>query len=154
MTNYFTPIDPPVPEWALEQACKAAELRIEDWHNLNDCHPLHKSLTAHARLIEQHEAFKQDVSDAVEKFTDDHDNLRPQHWPAITRFILSKSKPDPLLPQARKLAAQHFEALAVDSIGSDYYKTTAANLRKGAADDTPVVQVVLRTLRWVKENPL
>lgn len=108
MTNYFTPIDPPVPEWALEQACKAAELRIEDWHNLNDCHPLRKSLTAHARLIEQHEAFKQDVSDAVEKFTDDHDNLRPQHWPAITRFILSKPKPkpDPLAEALQEISGE------------------------------------------------
>ena len=149
MTNYFTPIDPPVPEWALEQACKAAELRIEDWHNLNDCHPLHKSLTAHARLIEQHEAFKQDVSDAAVEY---NEHGSPMAWTGFDRFI--NTKPDPLLPQARKLAAQHFEALAADSIGSDYYKTTAANLRKGAADDTPVVQVVLRTLRWVKENPL
>ena len=106
MTNYFTPIDPPVPEWALEQACKAAELRIEDWHNLNDCHPLHKSLTAHARLIEQHEAFKQDVSAAVEKFSDDHDNLRPQHWPAITRFILPKQKPDPLAEALQEISGE------------------------------------------------
>lgn len=99
MTNYFTPIDPPVPEWALEQACKAAELRIEDWHNLNDCHPLHKSLTAHARLIEQHEAFKQDVSDAVNKVRDCWGHSA---WPSgyacnyLDCFRLDRPKPDPL----------------------------------------------------------
>jgi hypothetical protein len=52
--------------------------------------PSHEAL---CRAIEQHEAFKQEVSDAVEEYYS-----RPYDFPAISQsFIIPKPQPDPLV---------------------------------------------------------
>lgn len=103
MTNYFTPPTPDAPEWVLDQALELVNKFADCEHTtLEYAGPISLlkallfSIEQKAALQAELDQYKQDVSDAVEKFTDDHDNLRPQHWPAITRFILSKPKPDPL----------------------------------------------------------
>ncbi len=45
------------------------------------------------RAIEQHEAFKQEVSDAAEQY---NDAAAPMGWEGFDRFIIPKPKPDPL----------------------------------------------------------
>ena len=49
------------------------------------------------RAIEQHEAFKQDVSDAVEH------SLNTHFISGLNRFIIPKPKPDPLVDVAARL---------------------------------------------------
>jgi hypothetical protein len=49
-----------------------------------------ETFTALCRAIEQHEAFKQKVSDALKIYSPENRN------PALGRFIISKPKPDPL----------------------------------------------------------
>ena len=46
------------------------------------------------RAIEQHEAFRQEVSDAAQEY-DDHGS--PMAWTSFERFIIPASKPDPLV---------------------------------------------------------
>ena len=46
------------------------------------------------RAIEQHEAFRQEVSDAAQEY-DDHGS--PMAWTSFDRFIIPASKPDPLV---------------------------------------------------------
>ena len=64
------------------------------------------------RAIEQHEAFKQEVSDAVEKY----DNCIPNRF---RRFIIPKPKPDPLVQVAEKLGWIDADELraALDALG-------------------------------------
>jgi hypothetical protein len=45
------------------------------------------------RAIEQHEAFKQEVSDAAEEY---NEAAAPMGWEGFDRFIIPKAKPDPL----------------------------------------------------------
>jgi hypothetical protein len=46
------------------------------------------------RSIEQHEAFKQEVSDAVEAYVTQYD---ASDWSRLKSFIIPKPKPDPLV---------------------------------------------------------
>lgn len=81
---------------ALEQAVAAAGRRMQDYAIMAEGNLLRQSIEAHARAIEQHEAFKREVSDAVEKLL---------AWPSIRSqgiivdsvapFIIAK--PDPLV---------------------------------------------------------
>ena len=48
------------------------------------------------RTIEQHEAFKQEVSDAVEAYLKWSDECLLARWDGFDRFIIPKPKPDPL----------------------------------------------------------
>lgn len=54
---------------------------------------------------------------------------------------------DPLLAKAREIAAQHFE-----SADTDFALRCAKDLRDGKSDNTPTVQLVLRTLRAAAEE--
>jgi hypothetical protein len=45
------------------------------------------------RAIEQHEAFRQEVSDAAEEY---NEAAAPMGWEGFDRFIIPKAKPDPL----------------------------------------------------------
>jgi hypothetical protein len=47
-----------------------------------------------ADAIEQHEAFKQEVSDAVEAYVTQYD---ASDWSRLKSFIIPKPKPDPLV---------------------------------------------------------
>ena len=74
---------------ALAYACECAGRSVHHFDRMGDDLPLRASIIAHARAIEQHEAFRQEVSDALEKrgfYIDDRD---------LGRFIIAK--PDPLV---------------------------------------------------------
>ena len=82
---------------ALEQAVAAAGRRMQDYAIMAEENVLRQSIEAHARAIEQHEAFKLEVSDAVENV---RRVVKPLAWdqaigPLISRFIIAK--PDPLV---------------------------------------------------------
>jgi len=52
------------------------------------------------RAIEQHEAFKQEVSDAAEEY---NEAAAPMGWEGFDRFIIPKAKPDPLVEVLKEL---------------------------------------------------
>ncbi len=77
---------------ALEHACQCAGRSVHHFDRMGDDLPLRASIIAHARAIEQHEAFKREVSDAVGAYLE---HMSP--WPdnSLRRFIIAK--PDPLV---------------------------------------------------------
>ena len=77
---------------ALEQAVAAAGRRMQDYAIMAEENVLRQSIVAHARAIEQHEAFRQEVSDAVTGF-DEYGTEAA--WEKLSRFIIAK--PDPLV---------------------------------------------------------
>ena len=77
---------------ALEHACQCAGRAVHHFDRMALDLPLRASIIAHARAIEQHEAFKQEVSDAVEGYAG-MVGLDPKRY--FARFILPK--PDPLV---------------------------------------------------------
>lgn len=50
---------------ALELAVEAAGRRMQDYNIMSEENVLRQSIEAHARAIEQHEAFRREVSDAI-----------------------------------------------------------------------------------------
>ena len=54
------------------------------------------------RAIEQHEAFKQEVSDAVEAYSNSYSSDEAK-WEKLKSFIIPKPKPDPLVDVAARL---------------------------------------------------
>ena len=54
------------------------------------------------RAIEQHEAFRREVSDACKKWTEANVNCREPH--DLDRFIIAKPKPDPLIEAIQDMA--------------------------------------------------
>ena len=77
---------------ALEQAVAAAGRRMQDYAIMAEENVLRQSIVAHARAIEQHEAFRQEVSDAITGF-DEYGTEAA--WERLSRFIIAK--PDPLV---------------------------------------------------------
>ena len=86
----MTDIDPK----ALEHACQCAGRSVHHFDRMALDLPLRASIVAHARAIEQHEAFKREVSDAVEEIAKVWGTADPA-WGYLRRFILTK--PDPLV---------------------------------------------------------
>ena len=84
-----------VSDWALTIAAEAAGSKLHHYERMADDNRLAQSIEAHARAIERHEAFRQEVSDAVE-------DLR-REWPEVRSHIVSRlsvfiiAKPDPLV---------------------------------------------------------
>jgi hypothetical protein len=78
---------------ALELAVEAAGRRMQDYNIMSEENVLRQSIEAHARAIEQHEAFRQEVSDAVEEWSAGHGDDE-QVYKNLTRFIIPQ--PDPL----------------------------------------------------------
>ena len=74
---------------ALEHACQCAGRAVHHFDRMALDLPLRASIIAHARAIEQHEAFRQEVSDAI-----DSSVLTPEMEAHLSRFIIAK--PDPL----------------------------------------------------------
>lgn len=73
---------------ALEHACQCAGRSVHHFDRMALDLSLRASIVAHARAIEQHEAFKREVSDEIVKLG---------CWPDtvdLARFIIAK--PDPL----------------------------------------------------------
>lgn len=80
---------------ALAQAVAAAGRRMQDYAIMAEENVLRQSIEAHARAIERHEAFRQEVSDAVVEYfgTKDLDVILAGH--SLASFIIAK--PDPLV---------------------------------------------------------
>ena len=79
-----------VSDWALTIAAEAAGSKLHHYERMADDNRLAQSIEAHARAIEQHEAFKREVSDAI-----DSSVLTPETEAHLSRFIIPK--PDPLV---------------------------------------------------------
>lgn len=81
---------------ALEHACQCAGRSVHHFDRMALDLPLRASIVAHARAIEQHEAFKCEVSDAVERVFDECEEHIPIAFkPKLRSFIIAK--PDPLV---------------------------------------------------------
>ena len=91
----MTDIDPK----ALEHACQCAGRSVHHFDRMALDLPLRASIIAHARAIEQHEAFRQDVSDAVEEFYRNNPYEISCYCDDLKRFIIAK--PDPLVEAMR-----------------------------------------------------
>ena len=70
---------------ALEHACQCAGRSVHHFDRMALDLPLRASIVAHARAIEQHEAFKREVSDAI-----DSSVLTPETEAHLSRFIIAK----------------------------------------------------------------
>ena len=86
---------------ALEHACQCAGRSVHHFDRMALDLPLRASIVAHARAIEQHEAFKREVSDAVEEIAKVWGTADPA-WGYLRRFIIAK--PDPLVEAIREMA--------------------------------------------------
>ena len=97
------------------------------------------------RAIEQHEAFRQEVSDAVVEYfgAKDLDVILAGH--SLARFIIAK--PDPLVVEAREICARVCEGWV------DIPKNRAAAYRDGVHDDEADFAYVLNALRKANERP-
>ena len=76
---------------ALEHACQCAGRSVHHFDRMALDLPLRASIIAHARAIEQHEAFKREVSDAIQSCM-----LGPVAEERLSPFILPKPV-DPLV---------------------------------------------------------
>ncbi len=76
---------------ALEHACQCAGRSVHHFDRMGDDLPLRASIIAHARAIEQHEAFKREVSDAIQSCM-----LGPVAEERLSPFIIAKPV-DPLV---------------------------------------------------------
>jgi len=102
---------------ALEQAVAAAGRRMQDYAIMAEGNVLRQSIVAHARAIEQHEAFRQEVSDAITGF-DEYGTEAA--WERLSRFIIAK--PDPLV---EVIATALREGSPFDEDGSHDYTAEA-----------------------------
>ena len=85
-----------------------AERQQEIWKGVGDRRGYGIVLEALCRAIEQHEAFKQEVSDALEEYKAD----QPYVWKQsasdyFDRFIIPKPKPDPLVEVLLDMELSH-----------------------------------------------
>lgn len=81
----MTDIDPK----ALEHACQCAGRAVHHFVRMALDLPLRASIIAHARAIEKHDAFRQEVSDALREWGVVEGGIE------LSRFIIAK--PDPLV---------------------------------------------------------
>ena len=95
----MTDIDPK----ALEHACQCAGRSVHHFDRMALDLPLRASIVAHARAIEQHEAFRREVSDAI-----DSSVLTPETEAHLSRFIIAK--PDPLVEALKQLKMSYVDA--------------------------------------------
>ena len=81
---------------ALEHACQCAGRSVHHFDRMALDLPLRASIVAHARAIEQHEAYKREVSDVCEGLLAcTNANKRYGASLVLNRFIIAK--PDPLV---------------------------------------------------------
>ena len=78
----------------LDEVCAERGL-IGGWHK--HARETHTSIEALCRAIEQHEAFRKEVSDAVEPLMREWPEIRSHIVVRLSEFILPKPKPDPLV---------------------------------------------------------
>ena len=102
---------------ALALAVAAAGRRMQDYAIMAEENVLRQSIVAHARAIEQHEAFRQEVSDAIQSCM-----LGPVAEERLSPFIIAK--PDPLVEALVEISGEG---------GFDNYDHYAHNLRAALA---------------------
>ena len=107
----------PIEQKALAYACECAGRSVHHFDRMGDDLPLRASIIAHARAIEQHEAFKREVSDAVTGF-DEYGTEAA--WEKLSRFIIAKT--DPLV---EVIATALREGSPFDEDGSHDYTAEA-----------------------------
>ena len=104
-----------VSDWALTIAAEAAGSKLHHYERMADDNRLAQSIEAHARAIERYEAFRQEVSDAVEWVVNSTYMPAPSEH-KLRRFVIAK--PDPLVvvlgsapyPASSKELAAHIRA--------------------------------------------
>ena len=82
------------PDWVLREAAERSELSNDTPRQRAILFDTNPSFRALCRAIEQHEAFKQEVSDAVEAYLNPNNRIYSH---SLNRFIIPKPKPDPLV---------------------------------------------------------
>jgi hypothetical protein len=113
----MTDIDPK----ALEHACQCAGRSVHHFDRMALDLSLRASIVAHARAIEQHEAFRQEVSDAIERAFP-HGDWAPR---SLTPFIIAK--PDPLV----EAWLEAFPGNYIDDAREECAKISAALAARG-----------------------
>jgi hypothetical protein len=88
------------PDWVLREAAERSELSNDTPRQRAILFDTNPSFRALCRAIEQHEAFKQEVSDAVEAYLNPNNRIYSH---SLNRFIIPKPKPDPLVEAMRHL---------------------------------------------------
>ena len=86
-----------ISEKSLTVAAEAAGSKLHHYERMADDNRLGASIEAHARTLDAFEAFRKEVSDAVEDVVDE---LRPTKVALLSRFIIAK--PDPLVEAMRE----------------------------------------------------
>ena len=117
----MTDIDPK----ALEHACQCAGRSVHHFDRMALDLPLRASIVAHARAIEQHEAFKQEVSDAVEEFYRGNPYEISCYCDDLKRFIIAK--PDPMV----EAWLEAFPGNHIDDAREECAKISAALAARG-----------------------
>lgn len=122
---------------ALAQAVAAAGRRMQDYNIMSEENVLRQSIDAHARAIAQHEAFRQEVSDAVGEFWS-YCNTTDTPFPqALDRFIVAKPV-DPDVQIVRDILHAHQRAMTPpDSGWGDM------SYAKGSYDHLPTFKAAL-----------
>jgi regulator of protease activity HflC (stomatin/prohibitin superfamily) len=82
-----------------------AERQQEIWKGVGDRRGYGIVLEALCRAIEQHEAFKQEVSDAVFAYSNPYSSDEAK-WEKLKSFIIPKPKPDPLVEVIKAMQAE------------------------------------------------
>ena len=87
-----------IEEKALELINKVREERhYRLWVMISREHPFSFEIEALCRAIEQHEAFKQEVSDIVYAHVNATNETSADAWEKLKTLIIPKPKPDPLV---------------------------------------------------------
>jgi len=90
---------------ALEHACQCAGRSVHHLDRMALDLPLRASIVAHARAIEQHEAFRQEVSAML---IDEYGEEFCRGHSRFARFILAE--PDPLVEALKQLKMSYVDA--------------------------------------------
>ena len=126
----------------IEQKALSLVREVLNERNLSDKRAVRREVSPYTealcRAIEQHEAFRHEVSDEVKEYT--HEG-RPAMWVGFDCFIIPAPKPDPLIIEAREICARVCEGWL------DTPPDRANQYRKGAHDDEADFAYVLEALR-------
>ena len=108
---------------ALALAVEAAGRRMQDYNIMAEENALRQSIEAHARAIEQHEAYRQEVSDAV---------VAAKAYYEVPMYDLSAfiiAKPDPLVEVMLRAWPQYADRM--DACSNDANALRAAIEKRG-----------------------
>ncbi len=89
---------------ALALVNKVSDNKHTDARSIHEVYSAVALSTALCRALEQHEAFKQEVSDAVEEYFGEH-LVAEDGGDTLASFIIPKPKPDPLVETLKNMDA-------------------------------------------------